>query len=130
MVTRLWPRLFRGVPKSGGYRRSLNTHSFQRFSVAVLRAQNERFRGTGGRSLENQHAGFQPVFKDTSTGEVYPSCFADGRPAPLHLLDGLPAQLVVFRNGDGRVIEIKNCVIAGFLCAGQFYTRKEATAAV
>ena len=59
-------------------------------SARTLRQQNRAFRGTGGVSAENRALGFAPAFLDTQTGAVYRACFADGRPAPMHLLEGLP----------------------------------------
>jgi hypothetical protein len=65
------------------------------WSARTLRQQNRAFRGTGGVSAENRALGFAPAFLDTQTGAVYRACFADGRPAPMHLLEGLPPTLVV-----------------------------------
>ena len=93
---------------------------------AALREQNRRFRGTGGVSRDGRSSGFVPAFFDTLTGTVYPSRFADGRPAPLHLLDGLPAELVETRSATGRVIAAKRTVLAGFLRNGRSYTREQA----
>jgi hypothetical protein len=61
---------------------------------------------------------------------VYPSCFADGTPAPFHLLDGLPAALWVANEVTGRGLTIRETVIAGFVREHQFYTREEAARAV
>ena len=99
-------------------------------SVAVLKEQNQRFHGTGGCSQENSGEGFRPAFKDIGTGVIYLSCFADGRLAPLHLLDGLPAEVVIARDNTGHVTAVKDSVIAGFVRDGHFYTRAEAAAAV
>jgi hypothetical protein len=55
----------------------------ERLSSTVLRGQNQRFQGAGGRSEENRGIGFRPAFMDTDTRTIYPSCFADGRPAPV-----------------------------------------------
>ena len=110
---------------------SIQGHQTERLlSIAVLSQQNERFRETGGRSEENRQEGFRPAFIDNHTGEVYQSCFADGRPACVHLLDGLPAELIVSRDASGRVTAVKHTVVAGFLRKGQFYTREQAAAAV
>jgi hypothetical protein len=54
------------------------------------------------------------------------SCFADGRPAPIHLLDGLPADWVTVRGAGGRVLAVKASVVAGFIRGGRFYTRAQA----
>ena len=102
----------------------------QMLSVAALKEQNKRFMNTGGRSQENRSEGFRPAFSDTSTGTVYLSCFANGRPAPMHMLDGLPAEVVLARTESGRVTAVKDSVVAGFVKAGEFYTREEAAAAL
>ena len=83
-------------------------------------------RGTGGVSAENRCLGFRPAFMDQETSAVYASCFGDGRPAPFHLIDGLPDELVVARDPVGRVAALKNSVIAGFVRAGRFYSREDA----
>jgi hypothetical protein len=68
----------------------------------------------------------QPAFRDTSTGVIYPSRFTDGRPAPVHVVDGLPDSAVLSRSPDGRVAALKQTVVAGFSWGGRFYTREEA----
>src|SRR6185369_10643044 len=73
----------------------------------TLERENVEFLGTGGRSEENRGLGFHPAFMDEDTSTVYPACFADGRPAPFHLLDGLPDELVLARNAQGRVESVK-----------------------
>ncbi|MFN3986124.1 MAG: hypothetical protein ACK4KV_11565 [Rhodocyclaceae bacterium] len=95
-----------------------------------LRAENQHYLGSGGRSEENADLGFRPAFLDAQTHRVYPSCFRDGRPAPFHLLDGLPDELVVLRHANGAVARIKASVVSGFVRAGRFFTRDEAAAAV
>lgn len=94
----------------------------------LLRQENERYAGSGGISQENRGLGFRPAFRDSSTGIVYPSCFADGRPAPFHLLDGLPDDLVLQRSDCGRVLAAKPDLTSGFVFCGRFYTRDEAAA--
>lgn len=99
----------------------------QRFvTEQVLAAENQRLGGSGGTSAENRPLGFRPAFRDTQTNAIYPSRYADGRPAPCHLLDGLPGELVVARSAAGRVAAVKASVIAGFVRMGTFYTREEA----
>jgi len=95
-----------------------------------LRRENRSFEGTGGRTEENRGCGFEPAFLDTETGRTYRSRFADGRPAPCHLLDGLPGEVVVERHPCGRVAGIKGSVVSGFLRRGRFYTREEAVASL
>jgi hypothetical protein len=67
-------------------------------SPAVLERENSSYFGSGGRSQENRSLGLRPAFKDAETGMVYASCFRDGRPAPFHLLDGLPDEVILARN--------------------------------
>ncbi len=92
----------------------------------MLEADNQLFAGTGGVSMENQCRGFIPGFMDRETGVVYNSCWADGRPAPFHALDGLPAHLIRERDHGGHITAVKASVIAGFIHQGCFYTREQA----
>jgi hypothetical protein len=84
----------------------------------------------GVSSDEHRAGGFAPVFLDTKTGRVYPSCFADGRPAPVHLLSSVPEYLVLRRDCSRRVIALKPSVRAGFARAGRFFSRDEAMLAL
>jgi hypothetical protein len=95
-------------------------------SQAVLERENGKYLGSGARSEENRSHGFRPAFLDAETGIVYASCFSDGRPAPFHLLDGLPDELVLARNPSGRVEAVKHSVISGFVLERRFFTRDEA----
>jgi hypothetical protein len=95
-----------------------------------LDLENVRYAGTGGVSRENRRYGFRPAFMDLETAAVYLARFADGRPAPFHLLDGLPGELVLSRDASGRVAEIRPSVISGFEQQGRFYTRDEAAEAL
>jgi len=99
-------------------------------NAAVLERHNEEFAGTGGRSQENRPWGFCPAFMDMVTRAIYRSCFADGTSAPVHLLDGLPDDVVASRDARGRVIAAKASIIAGFVRDGCFYSREEAARSV
>jgi len=92
----------------------------------VLEAENARYLGSGARSEENRSLGFRPAFMDAETGVVYASCFADGRPAPFHLLDGLPDEVVLARHASGGVKAVKPSVVSGFVRERRFLTRDEA----
>lgn len=96
----------------------------------VLERETVAFRGRGGVSAENRDEGFRPAFLDRQTGVAYASCYVDGRPAPFHLLDGLPDELVLARNAAGRVVSVKASVTSGFLRDGRFYTREEAVSSL
>jgi hypothetical protein len=96
----------------------------------TLKVENQAYWGRGGRSEENHSVGFRPAFKDTQTSVVYPSRFADGRPAPFHLVDGLPDEVVIARDISGRVASVKPSVISGFVRMGRFFTREQAAAEI
>ncbi len=100
------------------------------FDAAALRRENRTYRGSGGVSAQNRCGGFAPAFLDLETGMVYRACFADGRPAPMHLLDGLPAEVVVDRHASGTVRAVKGSIVAGFLGRGRFFTREQAARAM
>ena len=74
--------------------------------------------------------GFTPAFLDYATCTIYPSRFADGRAAPMHLRDGLPDEVVVSRSLLGRVLATKATLVAGFERGGFFYTRTAAARAI
>ena len=99
-------------------------------SKRYLELEHAAYRGSGGVSQENRHHGFIPAFRDFRTGKIYASTYADGRPAPFHLLEGLPDELVVARDRAGRPAQVLGTVIAGFTRYGRFYTRDEAAEAI
>ena len=88
--------------------------------------ENVRYAGTLGRSQNNRCCGFVPGYLHTTTGVYVISRFADGSPAPLHLLDGLPESWIEERGQDGHVIRTCPGIVSGFLRDGRFYTREEA----
>lgn len=92
-----------------------------------LVTENQQFAGTGGVSEGNTKACFIPAFQDSCTGQVEVSRFQDGRPAPFHLLDGLPDAWITQRDLQGRVIEIKTSITSGFIRLGKFFTRQQAS---
>ena len=96
-------------------------------SPVVLRHENQRHAGTGGVSRNNRDCGFVPAFQDARTGRTYRSCFSDGRPAPMHLLEGLPGHLL---EGSSDQLRARSGVVSGFLHRGEFLTRAEAAAAL
>ena len=98
-------------------------------SVRMLAVQNHSYRDSGGVSAGNRGHGFRPAFLDQATDIAYQSCFANGSAAPVHVLDGLPDELVLERNRQGRVTTVREGIIAGFLRHGVFYTREQAALA-
>jgi hypothetical protein len=95
-----------------------------------LTGENLAFAGTGGVSPGNRRAGFRPAFRDQASGRVERARFADGTPAPMHVLDGVPADWVQSRDADGRPCSLREGIVAGFVREGRFYTREEAAALV
>jgi hypothetical protein len=91
----------------------------------ALKREAERYLGSGARSPENYAAGLRPAFIDRETGVVYVSRFADRRPAPFHLLDGLQDEVVLERRSCGRVVTVKPSVVSGFVLHRHFLTRDE-----
>ncbi len=96
----------------------------------TLKRQSAEFRNSGGVSEENRKLGFRPAFLDLESGQIHESSAADGTPAPIHTLDGLPHELVAMRSTHGKPKTIKSSVIAGFVREGKFYTREQAVEAV
>ncbi len=92
--------------------------------------QNRVYAGTKGVSQENGCLGFVPAFIDSETKTIYISCQTDGSLAPIHIMDGLPDDLVVERNASGRVTAVKGSVVPGFVKQGCFYTREQAVQAL
>lgn len=91
-----------------------------------LRQENETYAGTGGVSENNAQARFLPAFREQVSGRIELARMEDGRSAPMHLLCGLPDDWVTQRDTDGRIIALKDSVIAGFVRDGDFFTREEA----
>ena len=98
----------------------------RKFIELSLRDENRQYHGTGGVSAGNRDVGFIPAFLDTVTGNAYPSRFANGRPAPVHLFDGLPEALVKKSLVTGKAYALKERLISGFIRDRRFYTRAEA----
>ena len=95
-------------------------------SQQCLEEENRRFKGSRGISQNNRSAGFIPAFRDSTTGTCIISRFADGSPAPVHVLDGLPHAWVTRYDAEGHVTAVRKGIISGFLRGLSFYTREEA----
>lgn len=91
----------------------------------ALQAENERYAGTAGVSGNNGHLDFLPAFRDSRSGRVELARFADGRPAPIHLLCALPREWATQWDTQGQVSAIQNHIVAGFVRNGEFYTRDQ-----
>ncbi len=107
-----------------------NRSALQALTRKTLEDENRRYTGRGGISEENRGLGFLPAYRDSATGNIHLSRFADGRRAPIHLLDGLPEQLALRREASGKVIALKGSVSAGFVREDRFYTREQAARAM
>lgn len=92
----------------------------------ALTRENFRYMGTGGVSANNRSQGFVPAFKDAETGIIYKSRFANGMPAPVHMLAGLPEELVEVHEELSTNLSLKSSVISGFIREETFYSREEA----
>ena len=101
----------------------------QTISDETLAQENLQYTGTCGVSANNRDQGFIPAFMDTETGNVYRSRFLDGKPAPVHVLAGLPDELVNTDTQSNGNRSIKHSVVSGFLHEDHFYSREEAAQA-
>lgn len=95
---------------------------------AALDWENNCFADTQGVSKNCRGRHFLPAFKDRLTGETHVSAFEDGRPAMIHLLDGLPEHWIVSRDKDHHVTAVLETIVSGFLRDGVFFTREEVAA--
>jgi hypothetical protein len=95
----------------------------------TLRNENRIYARTAGVSQRNRAADWHPGYLNRRTGETARSRYADGRPAPVHVLDGLPEAWVRERDAMGRVIAAHAEIVSGFIRNGQFYTREQAARA-
>jgi hypothetical protein len=75
-----------------------------------------------GVSVYSHASGYVPAFRKAGTCEVRLSAFADGTPAPVHVLEGLPATWVSRHGAAGGALVLANDVEAGFIRDGRFYT--------
>jgi len=91
-----------------------------------LHDENVLYAGTFGLSQNNRSCGFVPGYLHATTGVYVISRFADGSPAPVHLLDGLPESWIEERGKGGHVTKTCPGIVPGFLLDGRFYTREEA----
>ncbi len=106
-----------------------NASTRTQLTPSALQQENDLFRGSGGISEGNRALGFKPAFYDMETGALHPSKFTNGIEAPMHVLDGLPSELVESRLENGKVAAVKPGVISGFVQGNHFYTREQAALA-
>ncbi len=92
----------------------------------TLSQENGRFEGTAGVSQNNRSAGFTPAFQDRATGRVELARLATGSVATMHVISWLPAAWAKAFDADGKIIELKDDVVCGFVRDGEFFTREQA----
>lgn len=93
----------------------------------ALLKENTEYAGTNGVSLVNRKDQFHPAFRDEATGQVEIARFRNGDAAPMHLICGLPESWAVDHDESGSISRVKSSITAGFVRAGKFYTRQEAS---
>ena len=98
----------------------------ERVSAGSLRRENRDFAGTTGISINNKTWGFIPAFYDKKTGRAEISRYFDGRPAHIHLVEGLPEDWAADHDVKGRITSLIPTIISGFVRGTAFYTREQA----
>lgn len=88
-----------------------------------LDSENIQYANSGGVSQNNAAENFVPAFKNANTGEIALSKYFNGKPAPLHLIDGLPDSWLI---KDGKQKDLQEFIISGFVRFGRFFDRQEA----
>ncbi|MDQ1362358.1 MAG: hypothetical protein QG652_218 [Pseudomonadota bacterium] len=66
--------------------------------------------------------GFMPAFMHVNTRETHLASYLDGKPAVVHVLDGVPHYWVEAWGQDGRALSLKTGIVAGYMRTGHFYT--------
>ena len=92
----------------------------------TLQSENLAFAGTSGISENNRAAGLKPAFLDLNTGRIEIARFANGQPAPIHIINWLPKEWANSFTESGTIDSLIEGVIAGFIKGNVFYTRDEA----
>jgi len=100
------------------------------FDHNKLARENREFGSTTGISKNNRSLGFAPAFYDSESGKIYFSCNKDGTRAAIHMLEGLPEELILERDPEDNIVSVKPSVISGFVKNGRFYTREQAAKAL
>ena len=95
---------------------------------SILKQEGIAHQGSGGVISEHRSFGFRPAFRNTETGRVYAARFADSRLAPVHMIDGLPDEVVVARSVSGKALSLTSSVQSGFTRNGRFYDHDQAAA--
>ena len=91
-----------------------------------IEEENEVFAGTNGVSRCAASLGLRPAFRDPQSGRVEVACYANGEPAPFHLIDALPGDWFARLDAAGRPAMLRPEIECGFVQGERFYTRAEA----
>lgn len=71
--------------------------------------------------------GFTPAFLNAESGDIAFAKFANGFPAPVHIVEGLPENWFKQPNKKSGKEDLKQEIVSGFIREGHFFTREEAT---
>ena len=96
-------------------------------SQRQVERQQGAYAQLGGAVFRDASFGFMPAFKNLNTDEVHLCAHPSGELSVVHMLDSLPAYWVDEWGADGRPVNLKSGVIAGFMRFGEFYTLSEIT---
>ena len=96
-------------------------------SQSQVAQQQGAYAQLGGALFTDASFGFMPAFKNLNNDEVHLCAYDSGELSVVHVLDGLPAYWVAEWGADGRPVNLKAGVIAGFIRFGCFYTLSEIT---
>lgn len=95
----------------------------------AVHSASQAYIGTCGESATARQNSFLPAFRNEADGRVELARMANGKPAPMHLISWLPREWAVTCDEAGKVLELIDDVIAGFVKSGRFFTREEAAQA-
>ncbi|MCZ6889527.1 MAG: hypothetical protein O7H39_13610 [Gammaproteobacteria bacterium] len=98
----------------------------QSITPESLHLENLAFAGTRGISENARPQRFVPAFCDSETGRIEIARFASGKPAPWHVIEGMPDEWAAEHNGMGEICALKSTIVAGFVRDGEFFTREQA----
>ena len=69
--------------------------------------------------------GFLPAFRDLKDGRTHLASTQEGNSASMHILDGLPLEWAEEIDNHGRIITLKDGIMAGFMRGERFFTLDE-----
>jgi hypothetical protein len=69
--------------------------------------------------------GFLPAFRDLKDGRTHLASTQEGNIASMHILDGLPLEWAEEIDTHGRIITLRDGIMAGFMRGERFFTLDE-----